>query len=123
MRELLYRQRNIVFPETAMNGGRYWRNLACRKYPFTTGQKIGFAFILFITLPGMTAILIFSIMRLLANPEALETWANLPLAGMALVSGAVLVKASIAVFGKPGAIPELSPAARRGLVSMSRRKA
>lgn len=40
-RDVLNRQRNIVFPDTVMNEGRYYRNIASGKAMYTLGQKIG----------------------------------------------------------------------------------
>ena len=39
-RDVLNRQRNIVFPDTVMNEGRYYRNIASGKAVYTLGQKI-----------------------------------------------------------------------------------
>jgi hypothetical protein len=39
------RQRNIVFPDTAQNEARLWRNLASGKQKLTTVQVIGIALI------------------------------------------------------------------------------
>jgi hypothetical protein len=47
MREMEYRRRNIVFPETAMNSGHFWRHLAYSSYPLNLAQKIGVAVLLF----------------------------------------------------------------------------
>lgn len=39
-RDVINRQRNIVFPDTMLNEGRFYRNLASGKAVFTLGQKI-----------------------------------------------------------------------------------
>ena len=39
------RQRNIVFPDTAANEARFWRNLIDGKQRLTVAQKIGVAII------------------------------------------------------------------------------
>jgi hypothetical protein len=39
-RDVLNRQRNIVFPDTNLNEGRFYRNIASGKAIFTTGQKV-----------------------------------------------------------------------------------
>ena len=39
-RDVINRQRNIVFPDTVMNQGRYYRNIASGKAVFTLGQKV-----------------------------------------------------------------------------------
>jgi uncharacterized membrane protein (DUF485 family) len=39
-RDVRNRQRNIVFPDTNLNEGRFYRNIASGKAIFTTGQRI-----------------------------------------------------------------------------------
>ena len=39
-RDILNRQRNIVFPDTNLNEGRFYRNIASGKAVFSRGQKI-----------------------------------------------------------------------------------
>jgi hypothetical protein len=39
-RDVINRQRNIVFPDTILNEGRFYRNIASGKAVFTWGQKI-----------------------------------------------------------------------------------
>lgn len=39
-RDVRNRQRNIVFPDTVLNEGRFYRNLASGKAIFTRGQRI-----------------------------------------------------------------------------------
>jgi hypothetical protein len=38
-RDVLNRQRNIVFPDTNLNGGRFYRNIASGKAVFSVAQK------------------------------------------------------------------------------------
>jgi hypothetical protein len=38
--DVLNRQRNIVFPDTNLNEGRFYRNMASGKAIFTTGQRV-----------------------------------------------------------------------------------
>jgi hypothetical protein len=50
-RDVLNRQRNIVFPDTNLNEGRFYRNVASGKAVFSVGQKICLAIIvLFVTI-------------------------------------------------------------------------
>ena len=44
------RQRNVVFPDTARNEGRFWRNLVSVKEKLTIVQAIGLA--LFLLIPA-----------------------------------------------------------------------
>ena len=44
-RDVLNRQRNIVFPDTNLNEGRFYRNIASGKAVFSRGQKICLAII------------------------------------------------------------------------------
>lgn len=39
-RDVLNRQRNIVFPDTNLNEGRFYRNIASGRAVFSVGQKI-----------------------------------------------------------------------------------
>jgi hypothetical protein len=39
-RDVLNRQRNIVFPDTILNEGRFYRNIASGKAIFTRGQRV-----------------------------------------------------------------------------------
>jgi len=39
-RDILNRQRNIVFPDTVLNEGRFYRNIVYGKAVFSRGQKI-----------------------------------------------------------------------------------
>ena len=38
--DVINRQRNIVFPDTNLNEGRFYRNIASGKAVFSRGQKI-----------------------------------------------------------------------------------
>lgn len=44
-RDVINRQRNIVFPDTNLNEGRFYRNIASGKAVFSVGQKISLAII------------------------------------------------------------------------------
>ena len=39
-RDIINRQRNIVFPDTILNEGRFYRNIASGKAVFTTAQRV-----------------------------------------------------------------------------------
>jgi hypothetical protein len=41
--DILNRQRNIVFPDTNLNEGRFYRNIASGKAVFSRGQKVSLA--------------------------------------------------------------------------------
>ncbi|HEY2171861.1 MAG TPA: hypothetical protein VGJ30_19705 [Candidatus Angelobacter sp.] len=50
-RDVLNRQRNIVFPDTNLNEGRYYRHIASGKAIFSVGQKVSLLIIvLFVTI-------------------------------------------------------------------------
>jgi hypothetical protein len=50
-RDLINRQRNIVFPDTNLNEGRFYRNIASGKAVFSAGQKAGLlVIVLFVTI-------------------------------------------------------------------------
>ena len=71
LRELEYRQRNIVFPETVMNSGHFWRSLAYSKYPLSAVQKAGVIILLFMTgIPGMVFLGARTLMHAVFGPAA-----------------------------------------------------
>ena len=45
-RDVINRQRNIVFPDTNLNEGRFYRNIASGKAVFSKGQKASLVLIL-----------------------------------------------------------------------------
>lgn len=45
-RDVLNRQRNIVFPDTNLNLGRFYRNVASGKAVFSVGQKVSLLLVL-----------------------------------------------------------------------------
>jgi hypothetical protein len=45
-RDVINRQRNIVFPDTNLNQGRFYRNIASGKTVFSRGQKVSLLLIL-----------------------------------------------------------------------------
>jgi hypothetical protein len=50
-RDVVNRQRNIVFPDTNLNEGRYYRNIASGRAVFSAGQKVSLLIIvLFVTI-------------------------------------------------------------------------
>jgi hypothetical protein len=50
-RDVINRQRNIVFPDTNLNEGRFYRNIASGKAVFSRGQKFCLlVFVLFVTI-------------------------------------------------------------------------
>jgi hypothetical protein len=49
-RDILNRQRNIVFPDTNLNEGRFYRNIASGKAVFSLGQKVSLLIIVVIVL-------------------------------------------------------------------------
>jgi hypothetical protein len=50
-RDVINRQRNIVFPDTNLNEGRFYRNIASGKAVFSLGQKVCLlTIVLFVTI-------------------------------------------------------------------------
>ena len=50
-RDVINRQRNIVFPDTNLNEGRFYRNIASGKAVFSLGQKVCLlVIVLFVTI-------------------------------------------------------------------------
>jgi hypothetical protein len=54
LRDIEERQRNIVFPDTVQNEGRFWRNLTTRTQRLTKAQIFGIA-LFYILLLGMVS--------------------------------------------------------------------
>jgi len=44
-RDIVYRQRNIVFPDTVQNEGRFYRTLLRTNIPLNAVQRLGVAFL------------------------------------------------------------------------------
>lgn len=51
LRDLQARQRNVVFPDTVQNEGRFWRNLWSGKQPLSLAQFIGLL-LMFVVVAG-----------------------------------------------------------------------
>jgi hypothetical protein len=106
-RDVVNRQRNIVFPDTNLNEGRFYRNIASGKAVFSVGQKVCLlAIVLFVT--TMTS---FGLAQAIA-----ETMTQRDLAGKVLGLWGGLYLLAILLFwiflGVKGLLPE-SPARKR----------
>ena len=120
MREMHYRQRDSVYPETAFNGARFWRNLSSRQYPFTFGQKMCFAILLVVSVPPLFAFLaglLASMIR--ADASALELITNLPVLGFMVVDAILLFRAFSAVFGDSRPFSEFPFSARQKMAGQN----
>jgi hypothetical protein len=74
-RDIVNRQRNIVFPDTNLNEGRFYRNIASGRAVFSVGQKLCLA----------TIVLLVTIMTSFGLAEAIaETMAQRELDGIAV---------------------------------------
>jgi hypothetical protein len=74
-RDIVNRQRNIVFPDTNLNEGRFYRNIASGRAVFSVGQKLCLA----------TIVLLVTIMTSFGLAEAIaETMAQRDLDGIAI---------------------------------------
>jgi len=72
------RQRNVVFPDTVVNEGRFWRNVAEGKRRLTTVQKIG------VGLLGLCAITIAFVITFSENYPWSRTFSREKLAATAI---------------------------------------
>lgn len=121
MREVRYRQRNIVYPETAINAARFWRNLTSCKYPFTSGQKLCFVMLLFAFAPPFAGLLAIIVTTLRID---LPAWKLLPSLSTAafiwVLYEVILFRALSAVFADTPPIPELP---LRSRINMARQAA
>jgi hypothetical protein len=69
-RDVHNRQRNIVFPDTNLNEGRFYRNIASGKAIFSRGQKISLLIIALYFLIIFSAGLALMIVRLISGDKA-----------------------------------------------------
>ena len=60
-RDVRNRQRNIVFPDTVLNEGRFYRNIASGKAVFSLGQRISLlvivGFVMIVTCIGLAEVI------------------------------------------------------------------
>lgn len=105
-RDVVNRQRNIVFPDTNLNAGRFYRNIASGKAVFSVGQKV---FLLVIVL-FMTIMMSFGLAQTIASVIAQRD-----LDGIALGLWGCLYLLAILLFwiflGVKGLLPQ--PAVRK----------
>ncbi len=77
-RDVINRQRNIVFPDTNLNEGRYYRNIASGKAIFSVGQKVSLLIILLFVMIVTSWGLAQTIVSVIAQPglegKAIGLW-------------------------------------------------
>jgi hypothetical protein len=87
-RDVLNRQRNIVFPDTMLNGGRFYRNIASGKAIFSLGQKISLLLIVFGYMSFYALVLAFAISAFLSQHNigllVVDLWSSMWLLGILL---------------------------------------
>ena len=106
-RDVINRQRNIVFPDTNLNQGRFYRNIASGKAVFSLGQKLSL----------LVIVLLVTIMMSFGLAEAIaETMAQRDLGGIAVGLWGCVYLLAILFFwiflGVKGLLPA-SPARKR----------
>jgi hypothetical protein len=69
-RDIVNRQRNIVFPDTVLNEGRFYRNIVYGKAIFSRGQKFSLLFIVVSYVAGCATLLAGAINEFLAQNNA-----------------------------------------------------
>jgi len=106
-RDVINRQRNIVFPDTNLNEGRFYRNIASGRAVFSVGQKV----CLLIIVLFVTIMMSFGLAQTIA-----EMMAQRDLEGKVLGLWGGLYLLAILLFwiflGVKGLLPE-SPARKR----------
>ncbi len=55
LRDVEARQRNVVFPDTTQNEGRFWRNLYSAKSSLTAPQRVGLVILSVVLLGSLAA--------------------------------------------------------------------
>jgi hypothetical protein len=77
-RDVINRQRNIVFPDTVLNEGRFYRNIASGKAVFSRGQKISLigvlAFFILVNAADFTATLAEFLNQDHSRPQGWIVW-------------------------------------------------
>jgi pilus assembly protein TadC len=85
-RDVINRQRNIVFPDTNLNEGRFYRNIASGKAVFSRGQKLSLVLIVFCYLSfygfGLASAIWVSLLRHNIGVLMLELWSSMWLLGL-----------------------------------------
>jgi hypothetical protein len=119
MREVHYRQRNIVYPETAMNGARFWRHLTSNKYPFTSGQKVCFVILLLLVVPPFAILPAMIIATLISDLPVWELAGFSSAVFMWFFYVVALPRAISAVFADIPPIPELPLSSRINMARQS----
>jgi hypothetical protein len=106
-RDIVNRQRNIVFPDTNLNEGRFYRNIASGRAVFSVGQKV----CLLVIMLYMTIMTSFGLAEAIA-----ETMAQRELDGIAVWLWGCIYLLGILFFwiflGVKGLLPE-SPVRKR----------
>jgi hypothetical protein len=78
LQDIQARQRNVVFPDTANNEGRFWRNIMDGRQRLTAVQRIGVVLMVL-----AVAVLVFAITFSGNNPFGLSfSWLRLAAAGI-----------------------------------------
>jgi hypothetical protein len=68
-RDVINRQRNMVFPDTNLNEGRYYRNIASGEAIFSVGQKVSLLIILLFVMIVTSWSLAQTIASVIAQPD------------------------------------------------------
>lgn len=117
MREMHYRQRNIVYPETAFNAARFWRNLSSRKYPFRVGQQVCFAILILIVIPPVLAVGLGTLAYFVREETSISDWIGLlPVLPLFAFYAIVFVRGFKAVFGDAPTLPDLPMSSRMRMI-------
>ena len=87
-RDVINRQRNIVFPDTNLNQGRFYRNIASGKAVFSRGQKVSLLiivlFVIIVTSVGLSEAIASIIVQRYLEDKLIELWSGLYLLAILL---------------------------------------
>lgn len=96
-RDVISRQRNIVFPDTVLNEGRFYRNIVYGKAVRTLGQRLSLLFILVVYISLFSLFIAAAVAAFLSQQsdpavQAFDLWTLNPLIGIVLFWIFVAVK-------------------------------
>ena len=87
-RDVINRQRNIVFPDTNLNEGRFYRNIASGRAVFSVGQKVCLlTIVLFVTIAmsfGLAQVIASIMAQRDLQDKVMELWGGLYLLAILL---------------------------------------
>jgi hypothetical protein len=112
-RDIINRQRNVVFPDTVLNEGRFLRNIFSRNADFTRGQRMGAGVIGLFFIAVSTFGIAMSVSAVMESKGGQSAVSAYPIPFLAVLWGIGLVVLQRAVFPpEPSRLQRLQRARR-----------